>query len=202
MRVHAFMECSLVNGPGRRAVVWLQGCELGCQGCWNPVTHLHGAGSETSVGELASRIASAYQAHSLQGITISGGEPLHQISDVIRLLTLLKQQLSIFSAGLFTGYTEAELNRGNFHTYLPSSPVVRQDQWRQLRVLLDFAVLGRFNSRQASPTTPLITSRNQRLQLFSDHYCREDFREQQIEVTIDASGLTQITGFPTLGSIL
>lgn len=202
MRVHALMECSLVNGPGRRAVVWLQGCELGCQGCWNPATHAHGAGSETSVDDLASRIASAYEAQSLQGITISGGEPLHQVSDVIRLLTLLKRQVSIFSAGLFTGYTEAELNRGNFHTYLPSSPEIRQAQWRQLRALLDFAILGRFNSRQPSTITPLVTSRNQRLQLFSGLHCREDFREQQIEITIDASGLTQITGFPTLGSIL
>src|SRR5258708_5611758 len=113
---HTVMKNSLGNGPGRRAVVWLQGCELGCDGCWNPTTHTHDAGSETSVDELASRIASAYQAHSVQGITISGGEPLHQVPDVIRLIALLKQQVPLLSAGLFTGYTEAELNRGSFHT--------------------------------------------------------------------------------------
>ena len=35
MQVHAVMECSLVNGPGRRTVVWFQGCKLSCPGCWN-----------------------------------------------------------------------------------------------------------------------------------------------------------------------
>ena len=35
MQVHAVMACSLVNGPGRRTVVWFQGCKLSCPGCWN-----------------------------------------------------------------------------------------------------------------------------------------------------------------------
>jgi anaerobic ribonucleoside-triphosphate reductase activating protein len=39
LRVHSVMEVSRVNGPGRRAVVWLQGCSLHCPGCWNPETH-------------------------------------------------------------------------------------------------------------------------------------------------------------------
>ncbi|MGE3780657.1 MAG: 4Fe-4S cluster-binding domain-containing protein [Pirellulaceae bacterium] len=39
LRVHALMECSTVNGPGVRAVIWVQGCSLGCPGCWNAQTH-------------------------------------------------------------------------------------------------------------------------------------------------------------------
>ncbi|MGH9631192.1 MAG: 4Fe-4S cluster-binding domain-containing protein [Bryobacteraceae bacterium] len=39
MLIHGFVAHSLVNGPGVRAVVYLQGCNLGCASCWNPATH-------------------------------------------------------------------------------------------------------------------------------------------------------------------
>ena len=40
MLIHGFMAHSRVNnGPGVRAVVYFQGCNLGCAGCWNPSTH-------------------------------------------------------------------------------------------------------------------------------------------------------------------
>ena len=44
MRIHALMDCSLVNGPGGRAVVWFQGCEIHCPGCWNQSTHRRNLG--------------------------------------------------------------------------------------------------------------------------------------------------------------
>jgi anaerobic ribonucleoside-triphosphate reductase activating protein len=46
LQVHSFLESSSVNGPGQRAVIWLQGCSIGCPQCWNPTTHLRSAGSE------------------------------------------------------------------------------------------------------------------------------------------------------------
>jgi len=46
LRVHSMLETSRVNGPGRRAVIWLQGCSLGCKKCWNPATHLSDGGLE------------------------------------------------------------------------------------------------------------------------------------------------------------
>ena len=39
MLVHSMLRRSAVNGPGERAVIWLQGCDLGCRGCWNPTSH-------------------------------------------------------------------------------------------------------------------------------------------------------------------
>ena len=38
MLVHSTLPRSTVNGPGERAVVWFQGCDLRCPGCWNPST--------------------------------------------------------------------------------------------------------------------------------------------------------------------
>ena len=34
MLIHGFVAHSRVNGPGMRAVVYFQGCNLGCAGCW------------------------------------------------------------------------------------------------------------------------------------------------------------------------
>ena len=39
MLLHAFVPASRANGPGLRAVVYVQGCSLQCAGCWNPDTH-------------------------------------------------------------------------------------------------------------------------------------------------------------------
>ena len=116
MQIHAVMDCSLVNGPGRRAVVWLQGCEIYCPGCWNPASHLRTGGFAASAVEVAGQIEKAAQAYDLEGVTLSGGEPLHQISEIIELLSFLKHGLPTLSAGIFTGYAERELDSANFRT--------------------------------------------------------------------------------------
>jgi anaerobic ribonucleoside-triphosphate reductase activating protein len=44
MLLHALIPASRANGPGLRAVLFFQGCKVGCVGCWNPRTHpFHGA---------------------------------------------------------------------------------------------------------------------------------------------------------------
>jgi anaerobic ribonucleoside-triphosphate reductase activating protein len=200
MRIHAFLECSLVNGPGRRAVLWVQGCRLACPNCWNPKSHSMPGGSPVSTRDLARRILREYETARIEGVTLSGGEPLHQITEVLRLLRNLKREAPELSTGLFSGYTEHELQQGRFQTYFPSSILLRQAQWRELEPLLDFAVLGRYNQQQPS-ADPLVTSRNQRLRLYSSRYRPADFHEQTVEVSIESDGLTHVTGFPILGSI-
>ncbi len=40
MLVHSVLPRSAVNdGPGERVVIWFQGCDLRCPGCWNPSSH-------------------------------------------------------------------------------------------------------------------------------------------------------------------
>ena len=50
-RVHATAAASRANGPGRRFVVWFQGCTLGCAGCFNPATHV-AAGPVVDLAEV------------------------------------------------------------------------------------------------------------------------------------------------------
>ena len=201
MVIHAVMEYSLANGPGRRTVIWFQGCELHCAGCWNPSTHSRDSGRvTTTAGEVSAQILTARAHYRVEGVTLSGGEPIHQIEAIAELLILLKQAAPDLSAGLFSGYTERELEGGQFETYAEFDPGHRRALWGKIRGLLDFAVLGRFNQYQPS-FSPMATSRNQQLRLFSGRYSDRDFDEQLAEVTISSEGLTQITGFPRLGAL-
>ena len=108
LRIHHFLEFSRSNGPGARAVVWVQGCTLGCPGCFNAPTHPAAGGELVTVESLVERIVSL--GDSIEGVTISGGEPLQQRSGVANLLRQLKTRTNL-SVLLFTGFSWAELER-------------------------------------------------------------------------------------------
>jgi anaerobic ribonucleoside-triphosphate reductase activating protein len=184
LRVHALMGSSTVNGPGTRAVVWVQGCSLGCPDCWNPKTHDPLQGFRFEVSDLLKWFAKASRESRIEGLTISGGEPMEQAPAVLELLRRLKGAHPAMTTGLFSGYAEREL---------------RENLWCAMQGHLDFAVLGRYNARRRSHH-PLVASTNQVLRLYTTRYSMADFVEQSVEVHIDDSGLTQITGFPILGS--
>lgn len=96
-KVHSLESFGLVDGPGVRYVIFLQGCPMRCQYCHNPETWKTEGGSWWTPREL---FAQAYryrnywkkkgQAHG--GITVSGGEPLLQWEFVTELFTLAKDK--------------------------------------------------------------------------------------------------------------
>ena len=197
MLIHALFPASHVNGPGHRAVVFVQGCRLGCAGCWNPQTHAF-KGADWSVPELGEWLCARQAANLIDGVTFSGGEPTHQIGDVVELVKGLRRGMPDLSIGMFSGYSEQELQAGRYWTRNLLDRATRTHQWEALRGLLDFAVLGRFN-RQLPSLDPLRTSRNQQLHLYSTRHSEADFEALQAEVMIGPHGLVEITGFPVSG---
>jgi anaerobic ribonucleoside-triphosphate reductase activating protein len=198
MLLHGFVPASRANGPGLRAVVYFQGCSLHCEGCWNIRSHkFHGP--EVSASNLAQGIDSAIRTSSLEGVTFSGGEPMQQASALVELMHQICALAPTASMGMFTGYTETELDSGRYATRPSTSPADRQRLWEVVRGYLDFAVMGRYDRTQPG-TAPLRTSRNQQLVLFSRRYEERDFREQIVEVAIAGDGKAVVTGFPILGS--
>lgn len=78
-RIHSFQSFGTVDGPGVRAVVFMQGCPLRCICCHNPDTWDFEGGKEIELDALMDKI------HRLRsyfgkdgGVTVSGGEPLMQ----------------------------------------------------------------------------------------------------------------------------
>lgn len=87
---------SLVDGPGYRTVVFLQGCDMHCKNCQNQETWDMEAGHSVDVKDLAMLIKN----HSFNNkVTISGGEPLLQGPALLELIN----ELEGYDICLYTG---------------------------------------------------------------------------------------------------
>lgn len=83
----------LVDGPGIRVVVFMQGCRLRCKYCHNPETWDIGQTKKVITPEALVRRICRYKSYfgSDGGVTFSGGEPLLQPDFLIECLTLCKK---------------------------------------------------------------------------------------------------------------
>lgn len=177
IRLHAFEPVSQVNGPGKRAVIWVQGCGLACPGCFNPETHDFSGGSLISVDDLLSMIIQGKE--EIEGITVSGGEPAYQRRALTRLFQEIRCQTNL-SIVVFSGYTLDELNRTiSARSFLES---------------IDVLIAGRYdqNLRVADGLTG---SANKTFTFFTSRYTPQDFTQiPQAEVTISPQGEITFSG--------
>lgn len=93
-KIHSIETMGLVDGPGIRVVVFLQGCSLRCKYCHNPDTWEYGCGEEYTPSRLVNKIKryKPYFKTSNGGVTFSGGEPLRQPEFLIEVLKLCKKE--------------------------------------------------------------------------------------------------------------
>lgn len=90
--IHSIETLGLVDGPGIRIVVFMQGCEKRCKFCHNPDSWVKNIGIEMTPNELVTRILKyRHYFENNGGVTFSGGEPLLQKEFLIETLKLLKQ---------------------------------------------------------------------------------------------------------------
>lgn len=91
--IHSIETMGLVDGPGVRFVVFMQGCKLRCLFCHNPDTWKLNAGLESTPEELISKIE-RYMPYFEDGggVTFSGGEPLVQSDFLLETLKLCKSK--------------------------------------------------------------------------------------------------------------
>jgi anaerobic ribonucleoside-triphosphate reductase activating protein len=175
VRVHATEPRSRANGPGARFVVWMQGCTLGCPGCFNPTTHPAIGGRERDVSELAAEIAAT---RDIEGLSLSGGEPFQQPEAALALLQAARA--ANLSTLAFSGYTIDEIRAQ------PLGP--------QLLANLDVLIDGRYVSTERL-ATGLRGSANQRIQLLSARYVISDVEATPVaEIRIGKNGEVVLTG--------
>ena len=95
---------SVVDGPGIRTVLFMQGCNLRCKGCQNKSTWDIAKGIEIEVDELVNLLnKNVFN----KKITISGGEPLMQKEALLELVNKLKELN--FNIALYTGHVKEEV---------------------------------------------------------------------------------------------
>ena len=146
IRVCGIEPESIVDGPGFRYVLFVQGCPHRCPGCHNPESHDFDGGQDMTVREVYDQIMS--NPH-LRGVTFSGGEPFCQVPALLELGRAVKEAgLSLMS---YTGYTLEEL-KGRHDTDTDS-----------LLDMLDILVDGRYVESLRNLTLIYRGSENQRV---------------------------------------
>lgn len=181
LRIHGFIPKSLVNGPGERAVIWLQGCTLGCPGCFNPSTHDPLAGNLVTIEKLFEQLYALQDR--IEGITISGGEPLQQMDPITALLKRVREETSL-STLLFTGFRWSEIQQ------MPGAG--------RLLETLDVVLAGRYeqNNRIASG---LLGSSNKTIHFLTPRYSERDLgRIPEAEVIVTHTGEMIFSGIDPL----
>ena len=150
MKIAGFYDESISNGLGWRAVLFVSGCPHHCPGCHNEVAQNYDYGKEFNEQEILERI----QKNSiLNGITISGGEPLckENIAEVNKFIQDVRKVKPNFDVWCYTGYTLEELRERN------------DDITNQALQNIDVLVDGKFIQERKNPEIKFRGSDNQRI---------------------------------------
>ncbi len=146
VRIAGMKKHSSVNGPGVRCVIFFQGCPHHCKGCQNPETWDPQGGQEVSVEKLIREIS---EIRYLDGITLSGGDPLLQGKAAGLIAVAAKQRgLNVWA---YTGWTFEQLREAG-----------HEDAWGALKYI-DVLVDGRFEAEKLTEEAIWRGSSNQRL---------------------------------------
>jgi len=102
-RIAGVEKQSMVDGPGIRYSLFLQGCKHHCKNCHNPQTWDLEGGILVDYDDVLSDILKS----KFNRITISGGEPFLQPEMLAKLCKDLKE--NNFNIWVYTGYTYEHL---------------------------------------------------------------------------------------------
>lgn len=176
LRISSVREHSSIYGPGSRYVIWVQGCSLGCVGCWNKELWPADGGSEVRVDELISTIT---QVDGIEGVTILGGEPLEQAAPMLELVRGVRSLgLTVM---LYSGYEESELDTIQMACVESS----------------DIVILGRYVAALRDTSLRWRGSSNQEVRLVSEAYAGLEIEEaNEVEITITPDGRISMVGYP------
>lgn len=123
-RIHSIESMGLVDGPGIRTVVFLQGCALRCQYCHNPDTWMMESTScQRMTSEEVVRRLCRFKPYygSDGGVTFSGGEPLLQREFLLEVLPACRR------AGIHTCLDTAGCGVGGYEEILRDTDLVLLD---------------------------------------------------------------------------
>ena len=150
MKIAGFYDESISNGLGWRAVLFVSGCPHHCPGCHNKEAQDFNYGEEFNEEEILKRIK---ENSILNGITISGGEPLckENVPGVLKFIKDVKQIRPEFNVWCYSGYTLDQLIDRN------------DEETNKCLNEIDVLVDGRFVEAKKDPTLKFRGSSNQRI---------------------------------------
>lgn len=161
MNYHNITYPDMNNGEGLRVVLWLSGCSHKCKGCQNPQTWDANSGipfDEAAKEELFRELDKDY----ISGLTLTGGDPLHELNldGVLDVINKIRLSLSQKSIWLYTGYIWEDIIKDNIEDQL------NYKKWtKRSRIIMECDVLidGKYIDSQRDITLAYRGSKNQRL---------------------------------------
>lgn len=148
IRLAGVIEESIVDGPGIRFTIFVQGCYHKCEGCHNEHTQDFDGGEDRSIDSLLAEIK---ENSLLDGVTFSGGEPFEQseaLSALARELKSLNYHIITYS-----GYTYEEILKKS----------KERPSLLELLKYTDILVDGKFDLKQRNLRLKFRGSENQRI---------------------------------------
>ena len=178
MNIHAY-KISRVNGPGNRFTLWTQGCFKGCSDCFNPETWSNRENIILTPLEIFEHIKEL----DIDGVTITGGDPLEQEEELLILLKLLDTLSLSKGVILFSGFTYDEIRKNN----------IREECCSYIDVLID----GRYE-KDKRISSSIKGSSNQNVIYFSSKIKEEELLiDQEVEICLEED-IISVTGFPSI----
>lgn len=148
MNIAGFYNESITNGEGWRAVLFVSGCPHQCEGCHNPNTWSGNYGVSYHEDEIFKKIM---ENPYVDGLTLSGGEPLLYYKQLTPLLLRVREQG--FNIWCYTGYTFEYLYEQSIHN----------TKLKCFLKLIDVLVDGKFVIAEKNSRLRFCGSTNQRI---------------------------------------
>lgn len=134
------------NGLGFRVTLWVSGCEHHCKGCHNKETWDFNGGNEFT-DEDKNELFDVLKKPHINGLTLSGGDPLCSYQDVLKLTKEVKENFPKKDIWLFTGFTKKHMD----------------ENFKDILEYLDFIVDGKFVEELKDLSLPFRGSKNQKI---------------------------------------
>ena len=146
IRIAGVVKESIVDGPGLRFTLFVQGCIHHCKGCHNPQTHDLNGGKMVNGERILEEIK---KNPLLEGVTFSGGEPFLQPKALYELgKKIIDLGLDLIT---YTGYIFDELLN------------LEDEYVKKLIGLNTYIVDSKFELDKKTYDIPFVGSSNQRI---------------------------------------
>lgn len=153
-----------MNGTGLRVCLWCSGCDHHCKNCQNPITWdpNDGAKFDTKAkNEIFNELSKDY----ISGVTMTGGDPLHQknLEGVLDLVNEIRLSYPEKTIWLYSGYTWEQIMypvvTNDFNPERDKFLKMRREIVKQCDVLVD----GHYEEDKRDVTYHWAGSTNQRV---------------------------------------
>jgi anaerobic ribonucleoside-triphosphate reductase activating protein len=167
-------------GIGKRFAFWVQGCPFTCKGCISPNWIPFEVNKVISVEDLAKQIL---EIEGIEGITISGGEPMMQAGRLAKVLEIVCSQKTDLNVIVFTGFEQKQLIWEDAQVFL-----------KYIDVLITGLYIEKQNDNQGlrGSSNQKIIFLTDRLKPYEDYFYH---RKRDLEYHIQSDGVLMI-GIP------